>query len=79
VRTLVASDVIARVRLREMIAGGTVRTIREAAGLSLGDVGRALGVSRSTVFRWEHGQVPRGETASRYVHLLLTLQVLARR
>lgn len=72
-------DVIERVRLREMIAGGTVRTIRESAGLSLGDVGRALGVSRSCIFRWEHGQVPRGELAHRYLHLLLTVQAVARR
>ena len=78
-RTQVTGDVIERVRLREMIAGGRVGTIREAAGLSLGEVARTLGVSRSCVFRWEHGQVPRGDMASRYLHLLLTLQNLARR
>lgn len=34
------------------------RAIREGLGLSISGIGRALGVSRDTVERWESGSVP---------------------
>lgn len=74
-----ADDVAELVRLREMISGGTTRTIRERVGLSLGDVARTLGVSPSCVHRWEHGVMPRDNVAHRYFHLLLALQDLTGR
>jgi transcriptional regulator with XRE-family HTH domain len=48
------------------------RRLREAAGLSLEDLGRAVGVSYSTVFNWE-----RGEHFPRRRHLEAYLEALA--
>lgn len=37
---------------------GRVRTIREAAGLSVAEVAAAVGVDRVTVWKWERGDHP---------------------
>ena len=39
-----------------MYASGEARRLRECAALSLEDVARAVGVNRSSVYRWEIGQ-----------------------
>lgn len=47
------------------------RARREAAGASLRDFGRELGVSAMTVFRWERGDAtPRRDRAVAYRQLL---------
>jgi transcriptional regulator with XRE-family HTH domain len=49
------------------------RTIRQQAGLSLRDIGDALGVSHVAVSRWEAGATPR-ETRADYAALLEELR-----
>lgn len=50
------------------------RAIREAAGLSMDDLGEALGVSRQAVSHWERGQRhPRAGVVVRYAKLLYLL------
>lgn len=59
---------------RRLAADGTARQLRQAAGLSLYDVARDLGVGAGTVSRWEtHQRVPRGDAAVRYAGLLAEL------
>ena len=61
-------------RVRELARNGTARTIREAAGLSQGEVARAVGVSVPALHRWEKGdRTPRGDPAIRYAHVLDSL------
>ncbi|MHB1988906.1 MAG: helix-turn-helix domain-containing protein [Acidimicrobiales bacterium] len=56
---------------RRLASDGTARRLRLAAGLSLYDVARDLGVRAGTVSRWETAKrVPRGEAAVRYSVLL---------
>ncbi len=58
-------------RVRDLVRSGAARSIRLGAGLSLGEVGRTLGCSASTIFRWEKGErTPRGDLALRYGELL---------
>jgi transcriptional regulator with XRE-family HTH domain len=52
------------------------RAIRLQAGLSLRDIGDALGVSHVAVSRWEGGATPR-ETRAAYAQLLEELQRIA--
>lgn len=62
---------------RRLAANGTARQIRLAAGLSLYDVARDVGVRAGTVSRWETAQrVPRGEAAVRWAELLRDLAAL---
>jgi DNA-binding transcriptional regulator YiaG len=64
-------DVSKLVRVRAMLRTGAARAIRESAGLSMAEVGEAVGVHRSTVLRWEAGErQPRGVPAIRYLELL---------
>ena len=61
----------ALVRIRRRIRTGEARTIRMSAGLSLAEVSEPLGVSPSTVFRWERGaRSPHGDHAVEYGALL---------
>jgi len=54
-----------------MYANGTARRLRLAAGLSLEDVGGSIGVSRSTLAKWERGEVaPRAQAGLRAATLL---------
>ncbi len=49
--------------------------IREAAGLSLAEVGRAIGADPSTIFRWESGErIPSGSLAVAYRDFLEELR-----
>lgn len=58
---------------------GTGRAIRQAAGLSLAEVGDAIGVDASTVWRWEDGRTrPRGERGARWAVLLNKLASAAK-
>jgi DNA-binding transcriptional regulator YiaG len=53
------------------------RRIREAVGLSLRDVGAALGVSHTAVSDWEAGAMPRERQRATYALLLDELRRLA--
>lgn len=56
---------------RTYAATGTGRAIRQAAGLSMSEVAEALGVTESTIWRWEQGKHrPRGEPAREWARLL---------
>ena len=43
-------------RVRSLFASGDARRLRESASLSLEDVARAVGVNRSSIYRWESGE-----------------------
>jgi DNA-binding transcriptional regulator YiaG len=61
-------------RLRALLRSGAARSIRTAAGLSLGEVAEPLGVSKTSILRWERGQhAPRGDLALAYWQLLQSL------
>jgi DNA-binding transcriptional regulator YiaG len=61
-------------RLRALLRSGAAKSIRTAAGLSLGEVADALGTSKTSVLRWERGErIPRGGLALDYWRLLRTL------
>lgn len=61
----------AKTRVARWIRRGLLAELREDAGLSQGDLARALGVSQASVSRWESGdQVPRAHRALELVELL---------
>ena len=67
-------DVTKLAAVRALAASGAARSIRLGARLSLSEVANQIGVSTSTVFRWEQGQRhPRGQAALRYGLLLAKL------
>jgi len=64
-------DTRALVRCRRLAETGALRAMRESLGLSLTEAGTAAGVSRVTIWRWEHRQRrPHGEAAVRYLRAL---------
>jgi transcriptional regulator with XRE-family HTH domain len=66
-----ASNLVRLADIREAASSGQARRLRLAAGLSLGEIARELGVSVPTVLRWETGgRRPRGGAALRYGELL---------
>jgi DNA-binding transcriptional regulator YiaG len=75
--TMKTEELVAIARARALASSGTARWLRLAAGLSLPEVARAVGVSPSTIWRWERDRrSPRGDAAARYSRLL---EELARR
>ena len=61
-------------RLRLLLDMDTARSIRQTHKLSLAEVAASIGVSPSTLHRWEAGQrTPRGQAALRYAELLARL------
>ena len=64
-------DLVELSKVRSLAKSGTARAIRRSAGVSAGEVAEAVGVSSSTVLRWEDGErAPRGEAALRYGAIL---------
>lgn len=62
----------ARKRVRD---GKTAREIRIRAGVTEENMAQALGVTQSTISRWEGGsRQPRGDAAIRWAHLLTELE-----
>jgi DNA-binding transcriptional regulator YiaG len=60
--------------VRRLAKSGGARVIREAAGFSASSVARELGVTPSTVCRWERGErLPREQVAARWALLLRRL------
>ena len=58
-------------RVRSLTSSGAARAIRSSAGLTLGEVAKAIGISKSALSRWERDErVPRGDSALRYCEFL---------
>jgi len=67
--TDVAVDIAARMKLAAITlpSARTREAIRQAAGLSRGQLAEVLGVTRQCVFNWESGRrTPRGDQLMRY-------------
>jgi transcriptional regulator with XRE-family HTH domain len=63
---------------REVARSGRGARIRRLAGITQADLGRALGVTSTTISRWERGErEPRGRHAIAYVRLLDELRTIA--
>jgi DNA-binding transcriptional regulator YiaG len=59
---------------RQVARDGTGRRVRLAVGASLSEIGRACGVSKSSVCQWERGRrEPTGEHAVRYWTVIAAL------
>jgi transcriptional regulator with XRE-family HTH domain len=68
-----SEHLVALVRLRRLTTSGAARSIRLGAGLSLAEVGAAVGdgVGAPTVWRWETGErAPHGDLALCYLAVL---------
>lgn len=66
-----SSQLIEVMRGRELAREGQARRLRQQAELSLSEVGLAVGVSASTVCKWERARRrPTGAAALRYARLL---------
>jgi hypothetical protein len=62
-------------RARDLARSGLGRLIRVSAELTLVDVGSAVGIAPSTVWRWERGdRTPHGEAALKWAALMFELQ-----
>jgi DNA-binding transcriptional regulator YiaG len=62
---------LARKRVHQLIRTGRLAELREALGLSQGDVSRALDLAQSSVSRWESGNTkPTGQHAVELLDLL---------
>ena len=78
--TATADDVQRLVWVRGLCASGAVRSLRHSAGLSLREVATAVGVSPTTVLRWEDGEArPTGRRALAYAEMLERLTQPSRR
>ena len=67
-------DVQRLVAARTHAASGSGRIIRKAAGLSIGEVAKHVGVSTPTIWKWEEGiHSPRGDAGRRWADLLAEL------
>jgi hypothetical protein len=63
------------IEARRLAGSGEAHTIRMACGLSLKDIGDAIGRTPASVQRWEAGAtVPHGAAARRYGKLLADLR-----
>lgn len=65
------SDLVDLAKAKRLAKTGAARMIRVNADLSLANIAESIGVSRTTIFRWERGdRVPHGAAAVRWVHVL---------
>jgi DNA-binding transcriptional regulator YiaG len=72
---MTTAEAIAITVARAMARSGRGKAVRESAGLSLDEFGSAIGVTASSVFRWERGeQVPTGPRAVRYAAFVQELE-----
>ncbi len=76
---MTADDTIALAEARVRVANGDLESIRRRVHLSQESIARAVGVSRTSVLRWETGsRVPSGEAAVRLARLLRDLDRVAK-
>jgi transcriptional regulator with XRE-family HTH domain len=72
------STIALLLKARDAAESGLARQLRMDAGLSLGDIARAVDRTPSCVSRWENGlRVPQGEAAARYAEVLTDLETYA--
>lgn len=68
---MAATNLDKKLQLRNLIASGEAKRIRENAGITLEDVAGEVGVHYMTVWRWENRhRSPRGEDVTRYLSTL---------
>lgn len=68
------SDTVELARLRAFLESGAAKSVRVNNRLSLREMARTIGISPSTVLRWEaQERVPRGAPALRYWRLIREL------
>ena len=73
-----ANDTIALAEARIRTLNGDLAAIRRRARISQEAIGRAVGVTRTTVGRWESGErAPSGQPAVRLANLLRELEAVA--
>ena len=61
--------------VRRIAASGEAERLRVEAGLSRGDVARDIGITETSLRRWERGlRRPSGRAALRYLELLAALK-----
>jgi DNA-binding XRE family transcriptional regulator len=69
-----ATSAVEIAKYRELIRSGRAQDIRERAQVSRSELGLSIGVSQSTIWRWEMGKrIPRGAVARRYGEVLREL------
>jgi DNA-binding transcriptional regulator YiaG len=74
---MTAEDTIALAEARVRAGNGDLEAIRRRVKLSQDAIGRAVGVSRVAVCRWENGErAPSGEPAVRLAKLLRELETV---
>ena len=73
--TVTGKQVLELTEVRRLARNGDARRIRQASGLSLSEIGTAVGVSPAAVHKWECGQRrPSGRPAIAYARLLRELE-----
>ena len=76
-RRVSAEETIALAEARVRVGNGDLAAIRRRVKLSQDAIGRAVGVSRVTVCRWENGErAPSGAAAVRLAKLLRELEAI---
>lgn len=64
-------------KARHLLATGEAKQIRLSGHVEISAIARDLGVSQTTVWRWENGQrIPRGPVAVRYAQILERLRAV---
>ena len=65
--------------VRGICSSGHAQTIREAAGVSRGEVARDADCAEPTIWRWERGlRTPKGDAALRYAKVMRRLERLVK-
>ena len=77
---MTAEETVALAQARLRASNGALSAIRQRAKLSQEAIGRAVGVSRVTVLRWENGErAPSGAPAVQLAKLLRQLEAMESR
>lgn len=63
-------DALRLIKGRQAAKSGRGRELRLRAGLSLREVGEAVGVHATTILAWEGGATPHADAARRYALFL---------
>lgn len=75
---MTSDDLDQLVTMRQLVRTGDARQLRQGAGLSRRELAASVGVTVSTLTKWELGQrVPNGDAALRYARVLGRLQATA--